>query len=75
MPEYYEYINSEWKNTFNHVYSTDYESTKDQYEQLDITKIHDNNYDIDTTKRWVVRIGIISVFTVIPAILIKILTT
>ena len=71
MPEYYEYINSEWKNTFNHVYSTDYESTKDQYEQLDITKIHDNNYNIDRTKRWFVRIGIISVFTVIPAILIK----
>ena len=71
MPEYYEYINSEWKNTFNHVYSTDYQSTKDQYEQLDITKIHDNNYNINTTKLWLVRIGIISVFTVIPAILIK----
>lgn len=71
MSEYYEYINNEWKTTFNLVYNTDYESKKNEYEQLDITKIHDNNYNIDTTKLWIIRIGIISLFTVIPSIFLK----
>ena len=73
MSEYYEYINNEWKTTFNLVYNTDYESKKHEYDQLDITKIHDNNYNIDTTKRWLVRIGIISFFTVVPGLLIKLI--
>lgn len=71
MQEYYDFINGEWKTTFNAVYGTNYESKKHEYERIDITKIHDNNYDVDKRLLNLVRLTIISGLVVIPAVFIK----
>lgn len=71
MQEYYDFINGEWKTTFNTVYGTDYESKKHDYEKIDITKIHDNNYDVDKRLLNLIRLTIVSGLVVIPAVLIK----
>ena len=71
MQEYYDFINGEWKTTFNAVYGTDYESKKHEYERIDITKIHDNNYDVDKRLLNFIRLTIVSGLVFIPAVLIK----
>ena len=71
MQEYYDFINGEWKTTFNAVYGTDYESKKTEYERIDITKIHDNNYDVDKRLLNLIRLTIVSGLVVIPSVFIK----
>ena len=71
MQEYYDFINGEWKMTFNAVYETDYESKKIEYERIDTTKIHDNNYDVDKRLLNLIRLTIVSSIVVIPAVFIK----
>ena len=71
MQEYYDFINAEWKKTFHTVYNTDHESKICDYEQIDTTKIHDNNYDINKPMLYGIRIGIISTIILISAILVK----
>ena len=34
MQEFYDFINAEWKTTFNAVYDTDHESKIHEYEQI-----------------------------------------
>ena len=70
MQEFYDFINAEWKTTFNAVYDTDHESKIHEYEQIDVTKIHDNNYYINKPLLYGIRIGIISTVVLIPAILL-----
>ena len=62
---------SEWKTTFNAVYGTDYESKKIEYEQMDITKIHDNNYPVDRALLYFIRLTIVSGLVAIPSVFIK----
>jgi 1-acyl-sn-glycerol-3-phosphate acyltransferase len=71
MQEFYDFINAEWKTTFDEVYSTDHESKICDYEQIDATKIHDNNYYINKSILYGIRFAIISTFVLIPAILLK----
>jgi 1-acyl-sn-glycerol-3-phosphate acyltransferase len=70
MQEFYDFINAEWKTTFDTVYSTDHESKIHEYEQVDVTKIHDNTYYINKPLLYGIRIGIISTVVLIPAILL-----
>jgi 1-acyl-sn-glycerol-3-phosphate acyltransferase len=70
MQEFYDFINAEWKTTFDTVYSTDHESKIHEYQQIDATKIHDNNYYINKPLLYGIRIGIISTVVLIPAILL-----
>jgi 1-acyl-sn-glycerol-3-phosphate acyltransferase len=71
MLEYYDYINSEWKTTFNLVYNTDYDTEIEKYEQISIEKTYNDNYYIDTRKRWFVRVSIISFIVIVPSIVLK----
>ena len=71
MQEYYEFINGEWKTTFNSIYETDYESKKHEYERMDITKIHDNNYPVNRRLLYLIRLTIVSGLVVIPAAFIR----
>jgi hypothetical protein len=73
MQEFYDFINAEWKTTFDEVYSTDHESKICDYEQIDTTKIHDDNYYLNKTLLYGIRIGIISTVVLIPAILLKLI--
>jgi 1-acyl-sn-glycerol-3-phosphate acyltransferase len=73
MQEFYDFINAEWKTTFNAIYSRDHESKIHEYQQIDTTKIHDDNYYINKTLLYGIRIGIISTVVLIPAILLKLI--
>ena len=70
MQEFYDFINTEWKITFHQVYSTDHESKIHEYEQIDVTKIHDNNYYINKPLLYGIRIGIIFTVILISTILL-----
>lgn len=70
MQEFYDFINAEWKTTFNAVYDTDHESKIHEYEQIDVTKMHDNNYYLNKTLLYCIRFAIISTVILIPAILL-----
>ena len=70
MQEFYDFINTEWKITFHQVYSRDHESKIHEYEQIDVTKIHDNNYYINKPLLYGIRIGIISTVVLISTILL-----
>jgi 1-acyl-sn-glycerol-3-phosphate acyltransferase len=71
MQEFYDFINAEWKTTFDTVYSTDHESKICDYEQIDVTKMHDNNYDINKPLLYGIRFAIVSAVVLIPAILLR----
>jgi 1-acyl-sn-glycerol-3-phosphate acyltransferase len=71
MQEFYDFINTEWKTTFDTVYSTDHESKIHEYEQIDATKMHDNNYYINKSMLYGIRFAIVSTIVLIPAILVK----
>ena len=71
MQEFYDFINAEWKTTFDTVYSTDHESKICDYEQIDITKMHDNNYYINKSLLYGIRFAIVSAVVLIPAILLR----
>ena len=71
MQEFYEYINTEWKTTFRAVYGADHESKIHEYQQIDTTKIHDNNYYINKSMLHGIRFAIVSAVVLIPAILLK----
>lgn len=73
MQEFYDFINAEWKTTFDAVYEIDHESKICDYEQIDATKIHDNNYYINKTLLYGIRFAIISTVILIPAILVKLI--
>lgn len=60
MQEYYTFINEEWKLAFNSLYATDHESRKQEYQQLDISKIHDNNYEVNRKMLNFIRLSIIA---------------
>ena len=60
MQDYYTFINNEWKTTFNLVYNTDYESKKHEYSEIDITKIYDNNYNVNRNLVNFIRTCIVS---------------
>lgn len=68
MQEFYDFINAEWKKTFNTVYSVDHESNLHDYEEIDITKIHDNNYHINKSLLNCIRFTIISMISMIVLI-------
>jgi 1-acyl-sn-glycerol-3-phosphate acyltransferase len=70
MQEFYDFINAEWKTTFDTVYSTDHESKICDYEQIDVTKMHDNNYYINKSLLYGIRFAIVSAVVLIPAILL-----
>ena len=71
MQEFYDFINAEWKTTFDTVYSTDHESKICDYEQIDATKTHDDNYYINKSMLYGIRFAIVSTIILIPAILVK----
>ena len=71
MQEFYDFINAEWKTTFHTVYEEDHESKIQDYEQIDIKKIHDNNYYINKSMLYGIRFAIVSTIVIISAILLK----
>lgn len=71
MQEFYDFINAEWKTTFDAIYSTDHESKIHEYQQIDTTKIHDNTYYINKSMLHGIRFAIVSAVVLIPAILLK----
>jgi len=71
MQEFYEFINTEWKTTFRAVYGADHESKIHEYEQIDVTKIHDNNYYLNKTLLYTVRFVVFSAVVIIPAIITR----
>jgi len=73
MQEFYDYMNAEWKTTFDAVYdpNANYESNIEEYEKIDITNIHDNNYYINKTMLYGIRLAIVSTVVLVFAILIK----
>lgn len=71
IQDFYDFINTEWKTTFNAVYETDHESKKHEYEKIDVTKIHDNNYFINKPLLYLIRFTILSTIFIVPAILLK----
>ena len=71
MQEFYDFINAEWKTTFDAIYSTDHESKIHEYQQIDTTKIHDNTYYINKSMLHGIRFAIVSAVVLIPAILVK----
>ena len=71
MQEFYDFINAEWKTTFDTVYSTDHESKICDYEQIYATKTHDDNYYINKSMLYGIRFAIVSTIILIPAILVK----
>jgi len=71
MQEFYEFINTEWKTTFRAVYEIDHESKIHEYEQIDVTKIHDNNYYLNKTLLYTVRFVVFSAVVIIPAIITR----
>lgn len=71
MQEFYDFINAEWKTTFNAVYDTDHESKLHEYEQIDVMKTHDNNYYLNKTLLYGIRFTIISTFVLVSSIIIK----
>lgn len=73
MQEFYEFINTEWKITFNAIYSTDHESKIHEYEQIYVTKMHDNNYYLNKTLLYGIRFAIVSTVVLVSAILVKLI--
>lgn len=73
MQEFYDFINAEWKTTFNAIYSTDHQSKIHEYQQIDVTKTHDNNYYINKSMLYGIRFAIVSIVVLIPAILVKLI--
>lgn len=73
MQEFYEFINAEWKTTFHKVYESDHEPKIHEYEEIDISKIHDNNYHLNKTLLHGIRFAIVSTVVLIPAILLKLI--
>jgi 1-acyl-sn-glycerol-3-phosphate acyltransferase len=73
MQEFYDFINAEWKATFNAIYSTDHESKIHEYQQIDTTKTHDDNYYINKSMLYGIRFAIVSTVVLIPAILLKLI--
>ena len=73
MQEFYDFINAEWKTTFDAVYdeSADHESKIGDYEQIDTTKIHDNNYYLNKSMLYGIRFAIISTVVLVSAILLR----
>lgn len=71
MQEYYDFINAEWKTTFDTVYGTDHESKICDYELIDTTKMHDNNYYINKPMLYGIRFAIVSAVVLITAILLR----
>jgi 1-acyl-sn-glycerol-3-phosphate acyltransferase len=71
MQEFYDFINAEWKTTFDAIYSTDHESKIHEYQQIDTTKTHDDNYYINKSMLYGIRFAIVSTVVLIPAILVK----
>jgi len=71
IQEFYEFINTEWKTTFRAVYGADHESKIHEYEQIDVTKIHDNNYYLNKTLLYTVRFVVFSAVVIIPAIITR----
>jgi 1-acyl-sn-glycerol-3-phosphate acyltransferase len=71
MQEFYDFINAEWKTTFNAIYSTDHESKIHEYQQIDATKTHDDNYYINKSMLYGIRFAIVSTVVLIPVILVK----
>jgi 1-acyl-sn-glycerol-3-phosphate acyltransferase len=71
MQEYYDFINAEWKTTFDTVYGTDHESKICDYELIDTTKMHDNNYYINKPMLYGIRFAIVSAVVLISAILLR----
>jgi 1-acyl-sn-glycerol-3-phosphate acyltransferase len=71
MQEFYDFINAEWKTTFNAIYSTDHESKIHEYQQIDATKIYDNTYYINKPLLYGIRFAIVSAVVLIPAILLR----
>ena len=71
MQEFYDFINAEWKTTFDAIYSTDHESKIHEYHQIDTTKTHDNTYYINKSMLHGIRFAIVSAVVLIPAILLK----
>lgn len=75
MQEFYDFINAEWKTTFDAVYNPDanYESNIYNYEEIDLKKIHDDNYYISKPMIYSIRFAIVSTAVLAFAILIKII--
>lgn len=71
MQEFYEFINAQWKTTFHEVYDVDHESKLHEYEQIDPKKMYDNNYYINKTMLYSIRLAIVSTVVLVFAILIK----
>jgi 1-acyl-sn-glycerol-3-phosphate acyltransferase len=73
MQEFYDYMNTEWKTTFDAVYDPDanYESNIYKYEEIDFKKIHDDNYYINKPMVYSIRFAIVSAAILAFAILIK----
>jgi len=71
MQEFYDFINAEWKTTFDAVYNTDHESKIHEYQQIDTTKIYDNNYYINRSLIYGIRFTLISMIVIIPTILLR----
>lgn len=71
MQEFYDFINAEWKTTFDTVYDEDHESKICDYEKIDTTKMHDNNYYINKSLLYGIRFAIVSIVVLIPAILLR----
>jgi 1-acyl-sn-glycerol-3-phosphate acyltransferase len=71
MQEYYDFINAEWKTTFDEVYSADHESKIHEYEQIDVTKTHNDNYYLNKTLLYGIRFAIISTVVLVSAILLR----
>lgn len=71
MQEYYDFINAEWKTTFHTVYDEDHDSKICDYEQIDTTKIHDNNYYINKSMLYGIRFTIVSAIVLVSAILLR----
>ena len=69
--EFYDFINAEWKTTFDAVYNTDHESKIHEYQQIDTTKIYDNNYYINRSLIYGIRFTLISMIVIIPTILLR----
>lgn len=73
MQEFYDFINAEWKTTFDAVYDPDanYESNIYNYEEIDLKKTHDDNYYISKPMLYSIRFAIVSTAVLAFAILIK----
>ena len=71
MQEYYDFINAEWKTTFHTVYDEDHDSKICDYEQIDTTKIHDNNYYLNKSMLYGIHFAIVSTFVLVSAILLR----